>query len=133
MENRLFNEEPYLQMVKMLKADPRSDAKDDLALIDDIMASFHRYVGAVVKGELELSMTDQTDGSLWRETISQYDQSRYSAHELAIQNTRLLNRLAQNYGLKAVYLGDPDQRHQVAAFCLEVDQFFFQNRRIKLS
>ena len=133
MDNHLFNEESYLKMVKLLKIDSRSDAREDLVLIQDILASFHRYVDAVVKGELELSIIDSSDGSQWRNAISQYDQSRHSAHELAIQNVRLLNRLAQNYGIGAVYLGDPDQRHQVAAFCLQVDQFFFQNRRMKLS
>ena len=133
MDNQLFNEASYLQMLKMLKADSRSDAQDDLALIRDIMLSFHNYVDVVARGELKLSFADSSDGALWRDTVSQYDQSRHLAHELAIQNARLLNRLAQNYGLEAVYLGDPDQRHQVAAFCLEVDQFFFQNRRMKLS
>ena len=133
MDNQLFNEASYLQMIKLLKADSRSDAQDDLALIRDIMLSFHNYVDVVVRGELKLSFADSSDGALWREAVSQYDQSRHLAHELAIQNARLLNRLAQNYGLEAVYLGDPDQRHQVAAFCLEVDQFFFQNRRMKLS
>ncbi|MBR1710995.1 MAG: DUF3232 domain-containing protein [Clostridia bacterium] len=133
MKNQLFNEDSYLRLIKILKSSADPDARDDLSLVQDILISFHRYVDAVVRGEQGLSAIDNSDGTVWRDAVSQYDQSRHSAHELAIQNARLINRLADNYKVDPVYLGDLDQRHQVADFCLEADQFFFRNRRMKLS
>lgn len=133
MENQLFNEEAYQNLIRSIRASGTPDSQEDLSLVQDIMISFHRYVDTVVRGELELTTVDSSEGPSWREAVSQYDQSRHSAHELAIQNARLINRLADNYHTEAIYLGDLNQRHQVASFCLEADRFFFQNRRMKLS
>ncbi len=56
-----------------------------------------------------------------------------SAHEKAIGDAKLVNRLAAREGLPPIFTGDETQRHQIADFCLELDQYLFQNRRMKLS
>ena len=85
-------------------------------------------------GETNLLLQAGTlDGQEYRDAVSQYDGDRHSAHERAISNVKLLNRLADREELSPVFTGDETQRHQVADFCLELDQYLFQNRRMKLS
>ena len=98
------------------------------------MESFHSYVHTVVKNETKfLLQSGNLEGQEYRDAIAQYDGNRHSAHERAISDVMLLNRLAAREGLPPIFTGDDTQRHQVADFCLELDQYFFQNRRIKLS
>ena len=111
--------------------DPES--REDREVLASILPSFHAYVDAVVRGESELILNSQREGKEYQEMISGYDQTRHSCHETAIINVRVLNRLAERYDLQPVFVGDSEQRHQVAAFCLELDQYLFVNRRMKLS
>ncbi len=48
--------------------------------------------------------------------------------EAAIVNVRLVNRLAQLYGVAPLFTGDDKERLQVADFCLDVVVQIFQNR-----
>ncbi len=111
--------------------DPES--RENQALLGGILPSFHAYVDAVVLGETELLLNPGADGKAYREMVTRYDQARHSCHETAIINVRVLNRLAELYELPPVFLGDSGQRHQVAAFCQELDAYLFANRRMKLS
>ena len=98
------------------------------------MQAFHNYVNTVVDGEMKLLLQGSSlDGQEYRDAITQYDGDRHSAHEKAIGDAKLVNRLAAREGLPPIFTGDDTQRHQVADFCLELDQYFFQNRRMKLS
>ena len=98
------------------------------------MEAFHRYVDIVVTGETKLLLQGSSlDSQEYRDAITQYDGDRHSAHEKAIGDAKLVNRLAAREGLPPIFTGDDAQRHQVADFCLELDQYFFQNRRMKQS
>ena len=56
-----------------------------------------------------------------------------NGYEVEIACSEVLNRMAELYELPPVFLGDSGQRHQVAAFCQELDAYLFANRRMKLS
>ena len=91
-------------------------------------------IDTVVTGETKLLLQGSSlDGQEYRDAITQYDGDRHSAHEKAIGDAKLVNRLAAREGLPPIFTGDETQRHQIADFCLELDQYFFQNRRMKLS
>ena len=68
------------------------------------------------------------EGDEYREMVSRYDRNRHNAHEDAIANVRLVNRLATMYDSEPLFTGDDQERLQVADFCLDVTVQIFQNR-----
>ncbi len=117
-----FNPEAYEKLYKKIQAagDP-----DDMKLIRDETARCLLYVQTVCDGENELNTTQNPD----RQQIGDYDARRHTAHEDAIVAAKVLSRFAENNGFGLVYTGDPLDRHQVAAFCLELAGWLFENRR----
>lgn len=133
MENKYLDESSFRSLIHQITAGIDPDSRDNLEVLETILPSFHAYVDAVVSGETRLLLSGRPDGQAYRDLIMQYDDARHSRHEAAIVNVRVLNRLAGLYDLPPVFTGDDASRHQVAAFCLELDQYFFVNRRMKLS
>ncbi len=109
-------------------------SEEDRDLLYKMIKSFHAYVDTVVNGEAKFMLIGKgLQGQAYRDAMSDYDRERHSNHEDAIIHARVLNRLAAEYQLPPVFLGDDTQRHQVADFCLELEQYLFRNRRMKLS
>ncbi len=134
MENNYLNEESLQELLRKVIMGTDSQNKDDQEILNDAIVSFHAYVDTVVHGEIGIQMAGHAlEGQAYRDMISQYDQDRHNSHETAIVNVRVLNRIAILYGLGPVFTGDDTERHQIADFCLEIDQYFFRNRRMKLS
>ena len=134
MEKQFLNESALKDLIRRLSTSNDPDDRDDFDIVTKAMESFHSYVDTVVKGETNLLLqAGSLDGQEYRDAVSQYDGDRHSAHERAISDVKLLNRLADREELSPVFTGDETQRHQVADFCLELDQYLFQNRRMKLS
>lgn len=107
---------------------------DSRTIVSKYATTFHNYVKTVVDGEMKLLIQGSSlEGQEYRDAIAQYDGNRHSAHERAISDVKVLNRLAAREGLSPVFTGDDTQRHQVADFCLELEEHLFQNRRMKLS
>ena len=134
MAGSYLNEESLKNLIRQITTGIDPQCEGDLEALEDAVTSCHAYVETVVRGETRLLLYGQgVEGEHYRELVSQYDQSRHSCHEAAIISAKVLNRLAALYDLDPVYTGDPGQRHQVADFCLQLDQYFFRNRRMKLS
>ncbi len=134
MACQFFDEEAYLELEKKLLSDNGQDAQDDLEALNDAVASLFDYVDTVVRNEIRLRLNKRSlEGQEYRDTINDYDRNRHSKHESAIINTKLINRLAEIYGIRAVFTGDVKERHQVASFCMEFSEFIFRNRMKKLS
>ena len=132
MENQFLDESALKALIRSIGAG--TNAQDDLDLVKGLMESFHSYVHAVVEGETDLLIKGSSlEGQEYRDAVSRYDQNRHASHENAIINVRVLNRLASEYNLSPVFTGDDTQRRQIAEFCLELDQYLFRNRRLKLS
>ena len=134
MENRFLNETALKELIQKKAADPSADAQDDLKDILDAIKGFHSYVDTVVTKEAELMIEGSSlQGQEYQDKVSRYDQDRHGKHEDAIIGAKVINRIASLCGVDPVFTGDDTQRHQVADFCLELDQYLFRNRRMKLS
>ncbi len=134
MENKYLNVSALKQLIHtvMTGIDPECD--EHQMVLYSILPSFHAYVDTVAAGEMKLLLNDHVSvGAPYREMATQYDQVRYCSHETAIINVRVLNRLADLYDIPFVFTGDCADRNQVAAFCLELDRYLFENRRKKLA
>ena len=134
MVSRFLNEEALQELIRRITTGIDPQCADDLEALNDAVSSFHVYADTVIRGEIKMALYGHgVEGQPYRDMVSQYDQNRHGCHEAAIINVRVLNRLAALYELDPIFIGDGAQRHQVADFCLELDQYFFRNRRIKLS
>ena len=134
MDKKYLNEAALKDLIRRFSTSNDPYAQEDLDTVEKAMLAFHNYVNTVVDGEMKLLIQGSSlDGQEYRDAITQYDGDRHSAHEKAIGDAKLVNRLAAREGLPPIFTGDDTQRHQVADFCLELDQYLFQNRRMKLS
>ena len=134
MDMQFFDENALKALIRRFSTSSDPYAREDLDTVEKAMQAFHNYVNTVVDGEMKLLIQGSSlEGQEYRDAITQYDGDRHSAHEKAIGDAKLVNRLAAREGLPPFFTGDDAQRHQVADFCLELDQYFFQNRRMKLS
>ena len=134
MDMQFFDESALKALIRRFSTSSDPYAREDLDTVEKAMQAFHNYVNTVVDGEMKLLIQGSSlEGQEYRDAITQYDGDRHSAHEKAIGDAKLVNRLAAREGLPPIFTGDDTQRHQVADFCLELDQYFFQNRRMKLS
>ncbi len=117
-----LNSEAYELLLQRVRA---AQTEDDLEIIRDASDDCLKYVWTVCEGENRLNTADGSD----RTMIGNYDSRRHIAHENAISSAAVMNRLAEQYAVPAVFIGDLKDRHQVADFCLELVSWFFQNRR----
>jgi hypothetical protein len=134
MDMQFFDENALKALIRRFSTSSDPYAREDLDTVEKAMEAFHNYVNTVVDGEMKLLIQgSRLDGQEYRDAITQYDGDRHSAHEKAIGDAKLINRLAAREGLPPIFTGDETQRHQIADFCLELDQYLVQNRRMKLS
>lgn len=129
MGERFFNHDTYVELANKMKASDSPDARDDLEALNDAMTSFREYVNKVDAGEQQILLAAvRFEGEEYREMVSRYDRNRHDQHESAIVNVRLVNRLAELYGVSPLFTGNDKERLQVADFCLDVVIQLFQNR-----
>ena len=134
MENQYLETKMLKELIRRVMTGIDPQCKDDQDALCDILPSFHAYVDTVVKYETKLMLNESVSmGQPYRDMVMQYDQVRHDCHETAIINVNVLNRLADLYDLSPVFTGSSANRHEVAQFCLEMDRFLFENRRMKLS
>ena len=134
MDMQFLDENALKALIRRLSTSNDPYAREDLDTVEKAMEAFHYYINTVVDGEMKLLMQGSSlEGQEYRDVVISYDGDRHSAHEKAIGDAKLVNRLAAREGLPPIFTGDETQRHQIADFCLELDQYLFQNRRMKLS
>ena len=134
MDMQFFDESALKALIRRFSTSSDPYAREDLDTVEKAMEAFHNYVNTVVDGEMKLLIQGSSlEGQEYRDAIISYDVDRHSAHEKAIGDAKLVNRLAAREGLPPIFTGDETQRHQIADFCLELDQYLFQNRLMKLS
>ncbi len=127
-----FNYAAYLELADKIKKSDSPDAADDLEALNDAMTSFRTYVDRVDAGEQQILLAAvRFEGQEFRDMISLYDRNRHNAHEDAIVNVRLANRLAKLYSVEPLFTGDDQDRLQIADYCLDVVIKLFQNRMMK--
>ena len=106
-----------------------TDAVEDLDFLKKAVLSFASYFYAVNEEQIETKFAKGVlKGAEYQEVVSHFDRTRHAAHEQAIVNARMLNRIASAYGIKDVFLGDPLNRREVGHFCGEICSWIFENR-----
>lgn len=106
-----------------------ADAVEDLDFLKKAVLSFANYVYTVNEEQIETKFAKGVlKGEEYQEVVSHFDQTRHTAHEQAIVNARMLNRIASAYGIKDVFLGDPLNRREVGHFCGEICGWIFESR-----
>lgn len=124
-----FDHAAYVELAEKIKASGSPDAAEDLEALNDAMTSFREYVMKVDVGEQQIRLASvRFEGDEYREMLTRYDRTRHDAHETAIANVRLVNRLAELYGVGPLFTGNDQNRLEVADFALDVVVQIFQNR-----
>ncbi|MCR4620862.1 MAG: DUF3232 domain-containing protein [Clostridiales bacterium] len=128
---RFFDYSAYIDLVERIKQSADSFAVDDLASLNNAMNNFRTYVNAVNDGEQQIRLTQfQFEGQEYRDAVETYDRLRHSAHEAAIADVLLVNRLSKLYGASPLFTGNASERLEVADFCLDVTIELFNNRKL---
>lgn len=131
MGTNFFDYDAYIALAARIKESNSVDAQEDLEALDDAMTSFREYVNKVDAGEQQIRLASvRFEGDEYREMVTRYDQRRHDQHESAIANVRLVNKLAELYGVPALFTGDDKMRLEVADFCLDVVVKLFNNRSL---
>ena len=105
------------------------DAREDLDFIARTMQSFFNYVNTVDIGESTIRIAKHRHEPDDFEVIrNDYIRSRAIAYNAALTNCSIINRLAKNYAIGDIFLGDITDEASVADFCLDVVADVFKNR-----
>ena len=127
-----FSVESYLNLenaIKQQAASGSEDALDDLGFLKKAVLSFSHYVYMVSEEQIETRMARGIKtGDEYRELASHFDSTRHIAHEAAIVNAKMLNRIASAYGVDPVFTGDASNRREVGDFCGEITGWLYVNR-----
>lgn len=127
-----FDMENYLNLentIKQRAASGDEDAIDDLGFLKKAVLAFANYVYMVTEERIETRLAAGVKtGEELKEIVSHFDLTRHNAHEAAIVNTNMLNRIASAYGIGLVFTGDPSKRWEIGSFCGEITDWFFENR-----
>lgn len=105
-----------------------------LKTIEMCLASFREYHGAILKMELWMKVYSKAvTGGEYKDAVSKLDSSRTVLHNSVIGNVSLLNRLAENNNLPAVYGGTVSRekpfRRELADAVLEYVEEIVRGRR----
>lgn len=110
------------------------DNEKILKTIEMCLASFGEYHDAILKMELWMKVYSKAvTGGEYKDAVSKLDSSRTVLHNSVIGNVSLLNRLADNNNLPAVYGGtvsrDKPFRRELADAVLEYVEEIVRGRR----
>lgn len=98
----MINHESLLKLIEHPNNDNFSHE-----LIGDCIKSFEEYHKAVYELEVTRRLMASTfdDAAEYRNRIESLDRSRTACHNSLIANVRILNRMAEKYGLPLIYDG----------------------------
>jgi len=95
---------------------------EDREIIVDCFKSFTEYVNSVNLMEIKIkaAKSENTSGEDFRMLYEALDINRKRKHDSAIVSARILNRLAKIYKIKSIYIGDENDRFEIAEFIGEI-------------
>ncbi len=127
-----FDPNQYLKLKSAIKKsilDGDAEAMENLQFLKRAVLSFINYVAKVGEERVERNFADGVlKAAEYRQVVESFDLSRHNAHEQAIVNTRIINRMAASYGIQNIFLGDQENRREVGRFCGEFSNWVFVNR-----
>lgn len=129
----MFHFDNYSKLIEVMgaKVKDKTADSDGISLVKNAVASFIHYVKTVDEGETAKRIAYAcSEGAELRASVETIENTRHTAHEAAIANVSILNRIAAMYGVEPIFTGDVTNRLVIAAFCLEVTTQIFQNRSL---
>lgn len=125
MKKALFDYDAFSTLSKQV-ADT-----DDYEIIEDLVKCCTDYVKDVDVCETQIKRVYATlEGDELREAVMNIDRRRRNYHEAAIASCKMINRFAHMSGVNDIFVGNTDDRYQVADFCIEITSTLYQNRRL---
>lgn len=119
--------EKYTALVNSAHKD--DDPEFILESIKMAMKSFCDYVDVVYNMETRIKIAaTRYEGSDYREFVMNLDRGRRIAHENAIGQLSMLNRLCKMLEVEPLFDGDLNDRYQVADFCMAITKELFDKR-----
>lgn len=105
--------------------------KEDLDIIQESIDSFPKYINSIVKMETGIKVAKFRCNTQdeFVEEIQRLDRNRRYSHNAAIVAVKVLNRLCDIYEVEKIYLGDVDDRQEVADFAKEVVDIYYSIRK----
>ena len=129
--NYFLNYENYLTLIDHINKVKTEESVEDADSIRSAVESFVGYVREVCVSETRTKLAyGQYEGSELRDLVESYDKTRTRAHEAAIANVGMINKIAEFYGVDPVFTGNVHERLEVAAFCMEMTEKIFLDRKI---
>lgn len=132
----MFNFEGYEKLIlaigEKLKLKPDDEnALTEMDIVSRAVKACVEYVSNVDNGENAIRTAYfRHEGEDLRSVIEGIDKSRRIAHENAIACVSMLNRVATLFNhMDVIFIGDINDRLQVADFCLEVTVKLFNERK----
>lgn len=127
-----FCAEEYIKLEQAVRSSALSgdkDALEDLGFLKKALISFAGYVFAVDEERIEVRFAQGIlKGAELQSVVAHFDSTRHAAHEQAIVNVKMINRIAAAYGVGNVFVGDPQNRREIGHFCGEIGNWIFVNR-----
>lgn len=131
---KYFVFEAYTKLINVLGAKEKAgdkEAHEVLRFVHRGIEAFVNYVSVVDMEETQVRIAySRLEGEDLRDAVERADRSRRIAHEGAISQASVLNRICGMYGVNPIFTGDVEDRWQVAEFCGEVVSKIFKERKI---
>ena len=94
------------------------------------MRSFCDYVDVVYNMETRIKIAaTRYEGSDYRDFVMNLDRGRRIAHEHAIGQISMLNRICDMLEVERLFDGDTNDRYEVADFCITIVNELFDKRQ----
>lgn len=125
-----MNEQSMSALINACRNDPEL-----IDLLSEILKHFEDYHRAIIALESYAALHDyaNTDRDQYREQFEGMDAARTRLHNVVLDDMRLLNKLADSFGLSPVYDGvisaDRPYRRQVANAALAYLEHMITERR----
>lgn len=131
-ERMLFNYDAYKLLVDAINEKESGDPDlllESHEMIEMGLKSCADYVERVDAMELAMPrLMATTSGAEYRDRVSSLDSARKIAHDAAIAQARIINRMCHMYGVTPVCLADLNDRIQVGDYCIDVTRTIFEKR-----
>ncbi|MEQ6359529.1 DUF3232 domain-containing protein [Thermoanaerobacter thermohydrosulfuricus] len=123
--------EKFNVLVQRIKDEAGTYWKEDLESVEDSIKQCGRYIKTV--NDMESAITSarfRMEPEDYREYIMNLDRSRKIEHDALIVSVRVLNRLCSMYRVDPIFIGDLENRIEIAEFAKAVVDEMFETRQM---
>lgn len=131
-DRMLFDYEAYQGLIATINEKEPDDSAmllESHEMVEMGLKSCVDYVECVDAMELAMPrLMATTSGAEYRDRVLSLDRARTIAHDAAIAQARIINRMCHMYDVAPICLADLSDRIQVGDYCVDVAQTIFKNR-----